>query len=332
VKRLGALIAAVALIAGAWALRDAIDGDDGGNGGDTGNRSEVPDQLRLRCATSLGPVCDQIAEGRDDLDVEVEDPGITADALAELPSGEDPGFDAWLTDGPWAAMVADDREFAGAEADVLGTPSDVLGRSPAVLVIQSGRETALTDACGGTITWRCVGEQSDSVRIGLSPPDRGDGLVPLAEAVGGYFDAADYSASDFNEPGFAGWFDSLTNLARSTPLGDRSALATAVVQAGTFNVVGALEAQSATQLRDGEAWSTIYPEPMTTADVQLVPRGGLPADDLLDRLDRGDTDVRSSLVDQGWRPATGQGDPDVAIPENSNLPSAGVLNALRDLW
>ena len=104
------------------------------------------------------------------------------------------------------------------------------------------------------------------------------------------------------------------------------------VQVGTFNVVGALEAQSATLLRDGEAWSTIYPEPMTTADVQLVPRGGLDAGDLLDRLDRGDVDVRSALVDQGWRPTTGQGDPAVAIPEGSNLPSAGVLNALRDLW
>ena len=330
-KRLGALVAAVALIAGAWAIRDAIDGDSGTNGGGGGG-SDAPEQLRLMCATELELVCDRIAEGRDDLVVTVEDPGVTVDVVAELPSGEDPGFDAWLADGPWAAMVANDREFSGLEADVLGAPSDVLGRSPAVLVIQTGREPALTDACGGTITWRCVGEQSATIRIGLSSPDRGDGLVPLAEAVGGYFGTTDYSASDFDEPGFAGWFDSLTDLSRSTRLGDRSALATAVVQVGTFNVVGALEAQSTTLLRDGEAWSTIYPDPMTTADVQLVPRGGLDAGDLLDRLDSGEVDVRAALVELGWRPTTGEGDPSAAIPENSNLPSAGVLNALRDLW
>ena len=42
--------------------------------------------------------------------------------------------------------------------------------------------------------------------------------------------------------------------------------------------------------------------------------------------------LREALFAQGWRTADGQLDPVVAIPDSAGLPSAGVLNALRDLW
>jgi hypothetical protein len=328
VKRLAALAAAVALVAGAWALRDALDGDDGSNGGAGGD--DVPEQLRLLCATELEPVCEQL-EG-DGLRVELEDPGATADRLAELPEGEDPGFDAWLADGPWDAMVDDDREFAGLRGEVLSAPSAVLARSPAVIVVQDARLDALTEACGGSITWRCIGEQAGSFRVGLTAPDRGDGLVPLAEAAASWFGTTDYSAVDFEDPGFGTWFDTLTRLSSSgsVRLGDRSALATAVGQAGTFNVVGALEAQTGALLRGRDDWSTIYPDPMSTADVQLVPRAGLDADELVDRL--GAERLRDALLGSGFRPATAQDEQSTSLPPEANLPSAGVLNALRDLW
>jgi hypothetical protein len=326
VKQLAALAAAVLMVAGAWAVRDlVIDGD--GSGDDPGG-DDVPETVRLLCATELEPVCGQ--SGGPGVTVELEDPGATADRLAELPAGDDPGFDAWLVDGPWAAMVEDDRQFGGRDGTVLGEPSAVLARSPAVLVVQDGRRAELERACGGTISWRCVGEQADTLRVGLTAPDRGDGLVPLAEAVGGWFDSTDYSTVDFEESEFSAWFDRLTRLSTSgtVSLGDRSALATAVGQAGTFNLVGALEAQSATLLRDRDGWSTLYPDPMSTAEVQLVPRAGLDADELTDRL--GADRLAEALVDSGWRSPDGAGDP--PLPDGDGLPSAGVLNALRDLW
>lgn len=326
-KRLAALLAAVAMIAGAWALRDALD-DDGSGSGSGGGGSEVPEQLQLTCATELAAACNQLLEGRDDLEVTIQDPGITADTLAELPAGADPGFDAWLVDGPWAAMVADDRSFGGVRGEVLAEPSAVLARSPGLIAVQRSRQADLAGMCGETVTWRCVGEHADALRVGISTPNRGDGLVTLSQATSSYFDTTTYSAVDFEEPGFSAWFDALTSLSRRTTMGARSALATAVGQAGTFGVVGALESQASTLLRGRDDWTTIYPEPMSTADVQLVPRTGLDADDLLDRLDA--ASLIEALGDQGWRPAPGTGDP--ALPDTAGLPSAGVLNALRDRW
>lgn len=325
-KRLGALVAAIAMVALAWAVRDLVIDDDG-SGGDPGG-DDVPEQLRLTCATELKAVCDQLASGA--VRVELEDPGATADRLAQLPEGDDPGFDAWLADGPWAAMVTDDRQFGGQDGTVLGEPSAVLARSPAVLVVQDGRRAELEQACGGTITWRCVGEQAATLQVGLTAPDRGDGLVPLAEATAGFFERTDYSAVDFDEPGFRPWFDALTQLSRSNRvrLGDRSALDAAAGQAGTFNVVGSLEAQTATLLRGRDDWSTIYPEPMSIAEVQLVPRAGLDAGELLDSLDA--DQLAAALTAAGWRDSDGAGDP--RLPAGAGLPRAGTLNALRDLW
>lgn len=327
-KRFAALVAAVAMVAGAWAVRAAI--VDDGNDADGGGRSAQT--LRLTCATELAAVCGQLDGEVDGLEVAVEDPGVTADALAKLRAGKNPGFDVWLTDGPWAAMVADDRAFSGVEGQVLGEPTEVLGRSPAVIVVQAAQKDGLTQACAGTITWRCIGEQAGTYRVGLTAPDRGDGLVALSEATASYFGTTSYSSVDFEESGFSAWFDSLTRLSTggTINLGSRSALATAVSQAGTFNVVGALEAQSETLLRDRRDWDTLYPEPMSTAEVQLVPRAGSDADALLGRL--GAATVRGALVDQGWRPPSGRTDSAVAIPRSPGLPSAGVLNALRDLW
>ena len=65
----------------------------------------------------------------------------------------------------------------------------------------------------------------------------------------------------------------LTELARRRGLGDRSALGNSGLQAGTFDLVGALERRRRRCCRDA-TWSTYYPDPMVTADVQLVPRGG----------------------------------------------------------
>jgi hypothetical protein len=69
---------------------------------------------------------------------------------------------------------------------------------------------------------------------------------------------------------------------------------------------------------------------MSTADVQLVPRDGLDADELIDRL--GAEQLRDALLEGGFRSATEQDEQSTTLPPDANLPSAGVLNALRDLW
>lgn len=328
-KRLGAVVVAVAMIAGAWLLRDRLDGGDSSSGGG----GDQVDQLRLRCATELSAVCSALEEELDDVSVTVEQPGTTSDALVELAEGEDPGFDAWLADGPWAAITADNRGFANADGQVLDESSGVLARSPSVIVVQESRTSALTDACGGTLSWACIGEQPTSLRVGLPTPERGDGLVVLAGAVASQLGTTDYSASDFDSPGFAGWFDRLTELSSDTPLGRQSPLARALAAAGTFGVVGALEAQSVDLLRSRGGYVTIYPEPMTTADITLTPRLGLDAEELVDRL--GADRLSAAAAAEGWRvdgdAPEGAGDVP-ALPDGDQLPGPGVLQRLREMW
>ncbi|MHB1137823.1 MAG: hypothetical protein ACYC2O_02630 [Microthrixaceae bacterium] len=326
-KRLGAVVLAVVMIAGAVLLRDRL---DGATTGERGGES-----FRLRCSTELAQVCTAIAAARDDVQVSTESAGRTADTLSELPDGERPEFDAWLVDGPWAEIVADNRAFAGLDDAVLGEPSAVLGRSPAVIVTAPGRGADLTEACGGSITWRCVGEQAlGSQRVGLPTPERGDGLVVLAEATASFFGTTTYSSGDFQDPAFTGWFAGLTELSTQTALGSQTPLARALAAAGTFSVVGALESQSAVLLRGRQGYTTTYPEPMVTADVVLAPVAGIDSGDALVRLDA--DLLAEQLAATGWRvqgqPTVDGVDTAVSLPETSNLPSPGVLQTLRDLW
>lgn len=330
-KRLGAVVLAIAMIGGAWLLRDRLDGDgSGGSGGGGGSDIEA---LRLRCATELEQVCRQVAEGSDDVRVSIEDPGTTSDALVALPEGDDPGFDAWLVDAPWAEITADNRGFANATGTVLGEPSEVLARSPAVIAVQAQQLDDLTEACGGTISWRCIGEQPTSLRVGLATPERGDGLVSLAGATASFLGTTDYSTTDFEEPGFIAWFDRLTELSARTPLGRQSPLARAVVAPGTFQVAGALESQSVEVLRSRDNYRAIYPEPMTTADIRLVPRVQLDASELVDRL--GSDELSAAFSDAGWRidGRAPEGATDApALPADAQLPAPGVLQQLRERW
>lgn len=332
-KRLLAAVAAIAMVAGAIAVRDAIDGDDGDTAGGAGGA----ETFRLTCATELAEVCATIEEARDDVVVTDEDPGTTSDRLVELAAGDDPGFDAWLVDGPWQAITADNRSFAGTSGQVLGEASEVLARSPALIVAREETAASLESDCGGAITWRCVGDQAGSLRVGLATPERGDGIVTVAEAVGSYFGTTDYAANDFADPGFSAWFEDLTGLSTQDSIGRRSPLAAALAQAGLFDVVGALEAQAAQLLRGREGFVAIYPEPMSTAEVTLVPRDGVDASAALDRL--GAEAIDDSLTAEGWR--TGDGAPaDLpdgvdapgSLPDGANLPAPGVLQQLRELW
>ena len=333
-KRLLAAVAAIAMVAGAIAVRDVIDGDDTSSGGNGGGSDET---FRLTCATELADACEAIEEARDDVVVTDEDPGATSDRLVELAAGEDPGFDAWLVDGPWEAITADNRSFAGTSGGVLGEASDVLARSPALIVAREETAADLAAECGGTITWRCVGEQAGSLRVGLATPERGDGIVTLAEAVGSFFGTTDYAANDFAQPGFSAWFDDLTELSTQDSIGRRSPLAAALAQAGLFDVVGALESQAARLLRGRDGFAAIYPEPMSIAEVTLVPRDGIDATAALDRL--GSDTIDESLAAEGWR--TGGSAPGdlpegvdapASLPDGANLPAPGVLQQLRELW
>lgn len=342
-KRLAALVVAVALIAGALWIRDRMEGDDDRAGGIGGGGSD----LALVCSRTMEQSCRSL--GRvDGITVRIEDDATTAEALVQSQDGVSV-VDAWLTTASWAAMVADERQLAG-RRPVLGQPSDTLARSPATIVARSDRAEAMRSACGGSVTWACIGDAAGGpwtalggqptwgvVRPGLAAPNTSRGLVVLAQAVASRLGRTDYASNDFDEdPTFRTWFDRLVGAAKDTDFPGAS-LSRFLVAPATYGMVGVLEAESGPELAraaSGGAFDVIYPEPVVTADVVLAPAAGSDADAVIDRIGR--DRLRSALSRSGWRvpgtsPARGV-DPSVRLPAAAGLPRPGVLAALRSEW
>ncbi len=330
-KRALAFGVAIAMVIASFAIRHVLDGDS------AGPLSGSDGAFRLTCATELRDVCNEAFGNDDGIIVKFENPGRTADSLVDVEANDDPGFDGWLTPGPWSDVLADNRRFGGVKGDLLGGDSDVLARSPVVIAMLSKATKDLaSNVCGQDISWTCLVDQvrGGTVRLGVPNPGRGDGIAVAASAVGSLFGTTDYSASDLEQGNFSSFFEDLTKLSRATKLGGRTVLQTALIKRGSFSVVGTLEAEIATLPTSSGELAVLYPEPIVTADVRLSPRKGLAAQDALDELDP--DRLARSLAANGWRvkgqvPSKGvNGAKD--LPATSNLASPGVLQLIRNEW
>jgi Bacterial extracellular solute-binding protein len=334
VKAVAALAAALALIVAAVLVRDALDDEGDSAGGASAGRDTT-----VVCPTELADAC---AELPDDVTVRVEPASVTADGLIAAQDVDEADADVWLAPAPWAELVVDARERAGAPA-LVGEPSTVIARSPVVLALWNDRAAALeSGACGEPVGWRCLGDVADRpwdtvggpsawgrVNVGLTDPETAAGLVVLGGAASGYFDTAEYAANDLDGE-FSGWLGALGAQA--------GAAATDVVNemltrgAGQFSAVGALEAD-ALDAADRDGVRVIYPAPVATADLVAIPIGDAEgaAGDIA-----GNGDLRRALARAGWRvdgepPAAGI-DRDVELPADDSLPGGGVLGALLARW
>lgn len=333
-KAVAALAAAVGLIVAAILTRDAID-DDGDSAGGTSAGSGTT----LVCPPELADACTEL---EDDVTVRVEAASVTAERLASAADADEAAVDVWLAPAPWAEVVGDARERAGAPA-LVGEPTAVIGRSPVVLVMWDDRAAALeAGACGGPLEWRCVGDAADRpwdtvggesawgrVNVGLTDPDAATGLVVLGGAASGYFGTADYAANDLDGE-FSGWLGALA--------AQSDAAAADVVNEmltrgpGQFSAVGALEVD-ALDAADRDGVRVIYPAPVATADLVATPIGG--AEGAAGDIASND-DLRRVLGESGWRvdgePLVAGVDGGLDLPADDSLPDGGVLGALLARW
>lgn len=339
-KRLLAVIAAVAMIGAAWWIRTSIiDGSDSANSNASGT-------LKLTCGTDLAEVCNALAAEDDSIHVSIIAEGTTADGLSN--DNAKARFDAWLTAGPWAQIVKDNRanraSSGAAGSNPLGGTSKVLGRSPVAFVGPKDRLDALGAHCGGTVTWTCLGEASGqpwsavggstawgTVKAGLAPPDSGAGLVALDQAVANKSDTTDWGTAELDD---ADAF--MSQLVRAATIA-ADPLNVLLTQPGSFSVAAPLQQQSAlspSATANGSQFATLYPEPVVTADVTLTAAAGRDVSDLLDRI--GEDRLATILAAHGWRGtgtknADGIGDAP-SLPPTSKLASPGALQALREQW
>jgi hypothetical protein len=305
------------------------------------------------CATELATVCNQVQRDHPELQVSVEEATVTAERLAA------PGFardatpiDAWLVPQPFPAMVTENRAFGGLEP-VLGDPSRVLARSPLTLTVWNDRLEALNGTCGGEVTWACIGDHAGqpwadnggqenwgSVKPGLpDPTTTAFGLLVLSQATAQELGRNDFASNDLQDSTYQTWLDQLKRSIRSyPPTSTGAALGLMLSQGkGTFDLAGSAEAVSGpgvTPSRYNSQLTVLYPSPVVTADVVLVPLRGAPSGDHAREVFESDG-VGATLATNGWRvngqpPAPGvRSDP---LPDSSGLPKPGAVQALHDVW
>ena len=335
--RLLAFVAAVAMVAGAVAVRDRLDaGDD----------SQAAGPLRLVCSKELAEACERL-EGRvASVEVTVEAAGQTSERLAAARPGAEAPVDGWLVAGPWPAIVEERRRSAGQEP--LLSTGPVLARSPAVLAVFPSRAEVLGRNCpGGAIGWRCLGDVAGRATWAAvggrpewgplkvlvdDPASEADGLAVLGAATAAFFGRADVASNDLDDA-YRAW---LAGLARAVPAAPIPLEQAVAAGPALLDAYAGLEAEAAplvaTSARQDKPL-LIYPSPVTTADVVLGSVTGARSRRLAEVV-RGPG--REALAATGWRvpgrsraagvPAT------PALPPESGLPRPGTLDALRGAW
>jgi hypothetical protein len=328
-SRLLALVAAVAMVVGAFALREWLDARPA---------PEVPSEpsTSLVCAAELGAACERLAE-TEGLEVRTAAAGDTVIALAANP---DAAPDLWLVPAPWPEVAQIRRG-----GDPAGAPevSQVLARSPLVLVGFTERLETLEEFCSGEVTWRCIGEQAGTPWSELGLPDAGAavlrpghrdpttsaaGLLVLGQAAAAFFGGTDLNRGDLDSEDFAAWFTRLESaIPEFSPAS--GSMVTDMLTRGpaSYDVVGTTEAE-ATQLLEaapaGPRPIEVRPSsPPASADVVLVAFDG----DVEGALERVGEPLRAALADTGWKVEA-----DPSLPEDAGLPSAGFLVALQERW
>ena len=322
-QRLAAVVATIALIAGAFAVRRMIDDDDGAAADDptvtTAGRSEPAGEVV--CITELEAVCVALA-GAPGLTASTEPALDTLDRLAAL--DENAAAPVWVTVEPFPAMV--DALRANAGDDAAGWTIEPIGATQLAVAVRAGRLAGLEAACADRPTWRCIGDAESfadlggtgNVSVGFGDADRSAAaLAGLAAAAAGYFDRTDVLQSDFDaEPGFRVWFRRLVTSTSLTSLSGGSPLATMLTRPAV-TVASTYDAQLAALPAAASRAEVNYPRPaMWLQAVVATPTGAAAPGDLVD-------DAGATLREAGWEPAAAA---DVALLRPN------TMLALRTLW
>ncbi len=324
-KRLAALIAAVALVVGAFALRRSLDDSSSAapaapTSSDPTSATQPAAGVSIVCVTELAAACDAARAKGADATAEPY-----ADTLSRIAGGDVPT--AWITLAPLDRMALDD-----ANQRVYADATTQLASSPLVIVAASDRATALAAACGGTISWKCIGANSATAWSNLGgqgswgrllaghadPTRSATGLLTLGTSAASFFGDTAFIQSDINgNVDFGLWFQQLEKAIPSGVFPLASPL-DAILGRKLVSVVGTTEADVAERAGDQRSALTVTPSGATAIAVVVLRPGVSLADNTVAAL-------RAGLTSGGWS--------DLPVdPPASGLPSSGALRTLRDNW
>lgn len=327
-RQVAAVVAAVALIAGAFGIRRVLDDGDDGTTDPTETTTATPARSgEVVCITELAAVCDELRSTDPELTVRTESAFATLDRLAAQDDGIVP---TWVTVAPFPAMV--DSLRAGNNRDPFELESTEVAASQLAIAVPAtspaGRAEAIAATCGPN-TWRCVGDADNwqslgvetdvELKIGIGDADRSVvALASLAIAAAGYFDLPDVSSSSLQaDPAFGTWLGRLARSASLSSLSGGTPLPTMLTRPGAVNVAATSVAEVAAFPATTTGAEVNYPEPaMWLQAVVARPAGTEPPEPLT-------STAAEVLVAAGWDEADQAGNP---------LPSASTMLALRVLW
>lgn len=318
-KRVLALLAAVALVAGAVLVRDRLDSGDGqqaaGGPGPSVSAGVVAcvDEVFEACRVATGGRARSVSAG-EAIDLLVVDP------LAE----EDAEVDAWVLPRYVVEAVDAQRARLGV-APAFGEVSEPVAHTEVVPVVAADRIAPLEAACGRALDWACLADLAGRswsdlgapypgpVRLGLDPPgSSATGLVAV-----GALGAAALGAVDPSQTETQAWFQDLErNRLAEAPRGQR-ALAVLATRAGTYDVATALVADGRAVEASNPRVVVAEPDPPATLDVVVAAGAGRSVDTGLAE------DVAAELGGSGW---------EVGGATGGIQPAGDVLAALRNIF
>lgn len=317
--RIAAVLAAIAMVAGALFVRSRMDAQEVVNA--------TP--LSLVCSPEVAAICETLAKAESPrLEVTIEAAGTT---LERLTAGdvERGAIDGWLTPGPWPRIV-DDPQVRESQRQHFAAKV-TLGFTTTVALVRTDRIGPLTARCP-QVTWTCISDLAGRRWSEVTPAASGivtpahepadtdaGGLAVLSAVVTGFAGGPGFGAAEINDD----LAPRITTFERSVPASAASAdlVSAFIVRPSQFDVVGALAVDVGRDALTAGAGRVelVAVQPVVGVPLVFGAAPGREGSRLADRMrSAGATRVIRAA---GW----GGKAPDGAV----SMPPPGVLEALR---
>ncbi|MEZ5375307.1 MAG: hypothetical protein R2733_02275 [Acidimicrobiales bacterium] len=262
VKRLLAVVVAVALITGAVVIRRFI--DDGGELSLGGASSTI------YCDSALADACRSVFDAAD---LKVEAPGVTLDRFLD---DTDDGPVVWIAADLWFDILASEQQRVRASAEVTSTSGPIV-HSPLVI---------LGDVCAPA-AWSCFLDLDRSTDAGLDALDTSAGVAAYTQIAAVKLGTQTFATNDF-DLAFNEWRRNLDANTTFSPA-RVPVLDIYLTRRGTYDLIATTQAQANQLGRSAELPTDAGPE----LEVGAVALNGARLPGALD-------DLASALVADGW--------------------------------